>query len=68
LWVAKNGRERIVKMPLERRDVCPDQSDSGGRTPLWWAVVNGNNGVVKVLPRQDDVSPDKITSYDRKPL
>jgi len=38
-WFAgENGHERVVKIQLERKDVCPDQSDSDGQTPLWWVL------------------------------
>jgi len=69
-WAAGRGRDEIVKMLLERRDVNPDQADAKyGRTPLSWAAGNGYLEVVKILLQRGDVSPDQADAkYSQTPL
>ena len=46
---ANNGREGIVKLLLERKDVNPHSSDEYGRTPLALAAENRHDRVVELL-------------------
>ena len=46
-----------MKILLERRDVNPDPSDEGGRTPLSYAAQSGHEGIVKILLERGNVNP-----------
>ena len=61
-WAARNGREEIVKLLLEQKDVTPDTRDEYGRTPLLWAAMNGHEGTVKLLLGSKDVNPNSSSN------
>jgi len=61
---AKNGREGVVKLPLEQEDVSPDQPDKYGQTPLLEAAECGCEGVVKLLLAREDVNRDRLDSWN----
>jgi len=69
-WAACKGREEVVKMLLERKDVNPDQVDTEyGWTPLSLAAEGGHEGVVKILLERKDANPNHAdTFYGRTPL
>ena len=70
VWAARMGQEAVVNILLERKDLNPDQPDTGyGRTPLSWAAGSGHEGIVEILLKRKDVNPDQPDAkYGRTPL
>ena len=67
-WAARNGHEEVVKILLERREICPDKPNNDGGTPLSHAAQYGHEEVVKILLRQEDVNPDRPDNSGLTPL
>jgi len=76
---AENGRERVVKLLLERNNVNPDslcgpsqimaqRGAEEGQTPLSLAAENGPEGIVKLLLGRKAVNLDSPSKSGRTPL
>ena len=69
VWAARMGQEAVVNILLERKDLNPDQPDTGyGRTPLSWAAVSGHKGIVKMLLERNGVRPSMPDNDNQTPL
>jgi len=65
---AHNGHEGVVKLLLERENICPDKPDNYGQTPLHHAASTGHEGMVELLLGRDNVNPDKPDNCGQTPL
>ena len=68
VWVARNGHEGAVKIPVGRGDVSPGEPGKFGGTPLSWAAWNGHQGAVEALLGRGNVNPDKPDQDGWTPL
>ena len=70
IWAAIRGHSEVVKIPLEREDINPNQADTeSGSTPLSRAAKYQHLGVVKMLFGREEVNPDQgDTKSGRTPL
>ena len=67
-YAAKDGRETIVKLLVDRGDVVADSKDKFGRTPLLNAAQEGYERVVKLLMDVKDMEVDSKDDIGRTPL
>ena len=67
-WAARNGREGVVKLLLERENVDPNLVDTNGNGPLGCAAANGHEGVVKLLLKRENVDPNFADTNGNGPL
>jgi ankyrin repeat protein len=44
---AREGKQEVVQILINRINVLVDFGDANERTPMWWAVANGHEAVVK---------------------
>lgn len=49
LWAARNGREGVAELLLERKGVDPNSLSKSGQTPLTLAAENGHDRVIELL-------------------
>ena len=67
-WAAESGREGVVTLLLDRKEVGPDSRDSYGQTPLLCAAEGGHEWIVKLLLDRKEVNPDSRDIYGQTPL
>ncbi|KAI9677239.1 MAG: hypothetical protein M1822_008188 [Bathelium mastoideum] len=67
-WVARHGREAVVRLLLNTGKVDVDSKDSLNRTPLSWAAWEGNEAVVRHLLGTGIVDADSRDYHGRTPL
>jgi len=67
-YAADEGREEVVKIPLEGEEFKPDEPNNDGRTPLSHAARYGSLGVVRILLGQEEVKPDEPDNDSRTQL
>ena len=49
---AEEGREGVVRLLLERKDVQPNSKDEDGLTPLQYASRGGYEAVVRLIEQR----------------
>ena len=59
------GREGVVRLLLDRKDVDPNRLDENDRTPLGYAALGGYEGAVGLLLYRKDVSPNRPAKNDQ---
>ena len=64
----EEGHEGVVKMLLERKDVCTAMPDTRGQTPLSLALSGGHDGITQVILEWGNVNSDRADHGGQTPL
>jgi len=61
MWAARYGREEVVKLLIQHKDIQPDMLDMiHDRTALSWAAGSGHEGVVRLFLGPLFINPGSI--------
>lgn len=66
--VAESGKDKVVKLLIEREDVDVNLSDGYGNSPLSLAARGGHGTVVELLLTRRDIDVNLTNSLDEVPL
>ena len=62
------GRDEVVKLFLERKDINPNEAIANGRTPFFAACLSGSVEVAKILLERKHVDPNIANSSGCTPF